>query len=561
MNLWNYNKNVGIGLDKSLGNTNTHYSIAEIMVRDFIVEEEITKNHKFLEPAVGAGSFYFAILNKLMKLGFEKNHIIENMIFAYDVDSVALSILEEKLRKDYEYSGEKQKIFHCDFLTKSIEGDFDYVITNPPYISSKNIKQEGRSREEYLSEVGRVSQINFDGRSDVYMMFFLKTLKMLRPNGRQIFLCSDSWIDCGYGDLLKEEVTGKYSLEYVVNSQLYPFFRDDTSAVITVIKNDASKDCETKLISIKSNIDLVGSIIDLPFTTLNKSELLSLFKNDNILNKRNVLVLHGDKYEKNKSVINKYEKFFTKTKNIIDISSTGTSKSKLEKEGLLLPNDGDGVGVPVFWQIQARVNKKPNYKNKIECSELPYKIDTDKISGNLTKLVRDNSVYMSGIIDRFPLIFFTNGKTFHVSKYLHLNSDILSKTEVCLTMNSVFTYYNMELDLKEGTRKTLRVGEMGLTKEIKRQDLENIRCIDFTKFTESTRKKISELGEKYQSNIVYSIETAIQDKNYMAIQELIKEEIGMSNEDFNYILKGLMEMYYFRMRNLAKIKLFKDEYE
>lgn len=47
----------------------------------------------------------------------------------------------------------------------------------------------------------------------------------------------------------------------------------------------------------------------------------------------------------------------------------------------------------------------------------------------------------------------------------------------------------MELDLKEGTRKTLRVGEMGLTK-VKKNDLMEINCIDFTRFSKKVRDQL-----------------------------------------------------------------------
>lgn len=553
MNVWNYNKDIGIDLNKTLGNTNTHHSIADIIVNDFVDFNSVTKKTKFIEPAVGSGSFYFAILDKLLELGFDKNHIIENMIYAYDIDSQALSVLTLKLKTVYEYDRNNQKIFLCDFLITKINEKFDYIITNPPYISSKHIKPENQTKENYIETIKTINVIDFDFRSDIYMMFYLKTLELLNQNGKQIFLCSDSWLDCGYGDSLKNKIINDYSLDYIVNSQLYPFFRDDTNAIITVISKNSSQKHQTKVISIKSNVHDLNTIVDLPFIEITKIELASLFNDKSVLNKRNVLVLHGDKYRTNKSLIHNYANYLSTIGSLMQVNSTGISQATLEKDGALLANDG--AGVPLFWQIQARVNKKPNYKNKIENNELVYKVDESKIEKKLLSNIKDSSVYMSGIIDRFPLVFFTQGKSFHVSKYMHLNSNVLNPLEICLSINNMFTYYNMELDLKEGTRKTLRVGEMGLTKEIKKDDLTEIFCIDFTKFSKETRDEINRIGSLYQSKVIYNIEDAFCDDDYMKIQNLIKKEIGMTDEHFNHIYTDLMNMYYFRMRNLAKLGL------
>lgn len=553
MNVWNYNKDIGIDLNKQLGNTNTHHSIADIIVNDFVDFGLVTENTKFVEPAVGSGSFYFAILDELLELGFDKNYIIENMIYAYDIDNQALTVLMAKLSTDYNYKRNNQKIFHCDFLITKINEKFDYIITNPPYISSKHIKPENQTKENYIDNIKQINNIDFDFRSDIYMMFYLKTLELLNPKGKQIFLCSDSWLDCGYGDSLKKKIISDYSLDYIVNSQLYPFFRDDTNAIITVISKDSNPNHETKVISIKSNVHDLNKIVDLPFIEIKKAELNNLFKDKSILNKRNVLVLHGDKYIKNKSLMHNYANHLATIGSLMKVNGTGISQATLDKDGALLANDG--LGVPLFWQIQARVNRKPNYKNKIENNELVYKIDESKIDKKLLSNIKDNSVYMSGIIDRFPLVFFTKGKSFHVSKYMHLDSDLLNPLEICLSINNIFTYYNMELDLKEGTRKTLRVGEMGLTKEIKKDDLKEIYCVDFTKFSKETRDEINRIGLSYQSKIIYNIEDALSDGDYLKIQELIKTEIKMSDDDFNYVKDELLGMYYFRMRNLAKLGL------
>lgn len=518
----------------------------------------LQKKTKFLEPAVGSGSFYFSILDNLVQHGFDAHYAIENMLYAYDVDENALELLLLKLKEKYHYSGKRHKIIEGDFLTKKIEKiSFDYIVTNPPYISSKNIQPSNGNKKSYINKIKKVSQIEFDYRSDIYMMFFLKTLNLLSETGKQIFLCSDSWLDCEYGWALKEKITTSYQLEVIANSQLFPFFRDDTSAVITVISKVKDKSpCKTRVITIKSSLEKIKSIADLKYIEFSQEELAGLFSNHFLINNRNVLVLHGENYFKNKKAIQKYSHYFTQVGRLIHVASTGISQSIMQKGDYLQLNDGRGT--PLFWQIQARVNRPPNYKNHIGTHELEFKVNELNLEKNMLGNIKENSVYMSGIIDRFPLVFYTEGKTFHVSKYLHLDSNVLSPIEICMTMNNIFTMYCMELDLKEGTRKTLRVGEMGLTKEISKTDLSKIECIDFTKFSQSSRECIKRHAESYENRVIYNIEEAVRDKDYLAIQLVIKDELGMNDIDFQYIKNELLNMYYFRMRNLGKLGLCKN---
>ena len=64
-------------------------------------EPFLNKNTKFLEPAVGSGSFYFAMLEELLNKGFSLEYIVENMIYAYDIDKNALNILIKKLKNGF----------------------------------------------------------------------------------------------------------------------------------------------------------------------------------------------------------------------------------------------------------------------------------------------------------------------------------------------------------------------------------------------------------------------------------------------------------------------------
>ncbi len=539
-NLWNVNQAVGVESNKKLGNTNTHPAICKKIVEFVLKDKVITKNTRFLEPAVGVGGFYFAIVDELLKRGFDINYIVNRMIYAYDVDEAVLEKLKGKLY-EYGYSPTRGKIFKSDFLLETIDMKFDFIIQNPPYISYKNISPEGMSKIEYIAAVKEVNDIVFDTRSDIYVMFHLKSLNLLTPNGLAVFLCADGWLDSEYGEAIRSKILSDYNMDYIISSQLFPFFRDDTSAIITVISKTGS---DTKIGHMLSRVE-DSDLSNLEFETMSKHDLGLLFNNPSVLNKRNALVLHKSyAYDSNLTKA----AGFTMLGNLIAVESTSLSQAQLLSMDMLSKSSD---GVKLFWQIQARVNRKPVYKNYIDESELEYRVVNipDKFKSN----VKTDNVYMSGIIDRFPLLFYTYGDTFHVSKYMSLSSDELSCEEICYSLNNIFSIYSMELDLKEGTRKTLRKGEMGLTKEITRSDLLNVKIVDATKFTKAARIKIGQHFEKIKNTIIYNIEEAVQNSDYMSIQYLIGKELGFDRSATNSIIDKALMMYYFRMRNLEKL--------
>lgn len=557
MEFWHYNKVVGIEISKKLGNTNTSDKLSEFLV-GFINIENVVEDTKFLEPAVGTGSFYFAIISLLVEKGFDIEHIVENMVYGYDIDEKALSVLKGILKTKYNYVvNENTKIFNSNFLTADIQGvKFDYVITNPPYISNKNIEADPdfASKEEYITHLKSSIDPDIMTVSDIYIYFKVKCMQLLKENGLSIFLCSDSWIDSRFGDVLKKYILGnEYNLDLIVNSQLYPFFRDDTNAILTIISK--SNKNSTQLVNLReelSNVDIskISSFI------INKNDLTLLMNDDSILNNRNALILFYDYYFSVNNFYVKNNSVFCSIGDDFDVDSTSLTQASMLSGNMLI--DYDATLCPVFWQKQARVNKLPNYKNKIEKEELVYSIVMENVPEKYKENIKSGNFYLSNVIDRYPLFFNVSAETFHVSKYFSLNAkkENVDNLEDIARLSSVYAVLDMELSLKEGTRKTLRKGECGLAKEIKKSDIEKIRVpknIDFSKVKSDI--------DKYSEKVIYNIEIALLDENYIAIQKHITKELGLSNEDLVFTIKNLLFLYVLRMRNIYKIRNFESYFE
>ncbi len=78
------------------------------------------------------------------------------------------------------------QIRHADFLTGSVE-PFDFVIGNPPYVSIYSLSEEEKRDYRVAYETAR-------GRFDLYLLFFERALKCLKPGGRMVFITPEKFL-------------------------------------------------------------------------------------------------------------------------------------------------------------------------------------------------------------------------------------------------------------------------------------------------------------------------------------------------------------------------------
>ena len=99
-----------------------------------------------------------------------------------------------------------------DFLLARLDGPFDFVIGNPPYVRQERIPGA------LLSEYRRRFRTLYD-RADLYVPFFERALDLLGDGGVLGYICANRWLKNRYGGPLREKITNGYWLKYFIDME------------------------------------------------------------------------------------------------------------------------------------------------------------------------------------------------------------------------------------------------------------------------------------------------------------------------------------------------------
>ncbi len=125
----------------------------------------------------------------------------------------------------------KAWIHERDFLLDDDIEPADFVLGNPPYIRLENVPLT-------RTVAYRAACPTMRGRSDVYVGFIERGLRLLTDGGALGFIVADRWMHNQYGADLRRLVADHYSVETIVEMHDADAFEDEVSAypAVTVIR-------------------------------------------------------------------------------------------------------------------------------------------------------------------------------------------------------------------------------------------------------------------------------------------------------------------------------------
>lgn len=163
---------------------------------------------RLLEPSFGAGDFLIPAIQRLL-IAFVRHggHItaahleLKDAIRAVELHGSTFEhtrtlVRDMLLRRGVTEHGASLLcnawLICDDFLLSELDGTFDFVIGNPPYVRQERIP------DALLKEYRRRFQTLYD-RADLYVPFFERALDLLSPSGVVGYICANRWLKNRYG--------------------------------------------------------------------------------------------------------------------------------------------------------------------------------------------------------------------------------------------------------------------------------------------------------------------------------------------------------------------------
>lgn len=100
----------------------------------------------------------------------------------------------------------------------STEGCFDIVLANPPYVRQEKIEGyeiDGRPANSKVKL--RADYETFTGTADLYVYFYERSVRLLKPGGALAFITSNKWYRAGYGGKLRRWLSEMTRLRAVID--------------------------------------------------------------------------------------------------------------------------------------------------------------------------------------------------------------------------------------------------------------------------------------------------------------------------------------------------------
>ncbi|MDR1448904.1 MAG: Eco57I restriction-modification methylase domain-containing protein [Propionibacteriaceae bacterium] len=196
---------------------------------------------RLLEPSFGGGRFVSAAAKRLVeawrvggRVGGDS--VLDPAIRAVEVDrstfetfraELTALLLAEGLPELSAQRIARSWLVNEDFLDGGLDGQFDVVVGNPPYVRQENLDSVLLSRY-------RASYSTMVGRADLYVAFFERSLGLLAQGGRLCFICSDAWTKNDYGRELRRLVSNRFALRSYVDMYGVDAFESEVGAYTSV---------------------------------------------------------------------------------------------------------------------------------------------------------------------------------------------------------------------------------------------------------------------------------------------------------------------------------------
>lgn len=326
-----------------------------------LLEPYMSNIKNILEPSCGSCEYIFRILNKYNNkhiVGYELNPTIFESIKTYQNDTI--------------------KLYNTNFLECDNSNTYDLIIGNPPYFVMKK-KQVDKRYHDY-----------FEGRPNIFILFIIKSLKLLNNNGILSFVLPKNFLNCLYYDKTRQFINTHFQILNIIECTK-DFIETQQETVIFIIQKSNTID-NTKyklcinnfiifgipenIIKLKSFYNDSSVLSNLGFNVSVGNVVWNQCKEELTLDESKTLLIYSSDIKNNKLEIQQYAN--KDKKNYID--------KKGSNETLLVINRGYGMGNYTFNYCLLNTEKEYLIENHLICIRFTKSITKEELISKYKKL-------------------------------------------------------------------------------------------------------------------------------------------------------------------------------
>lgn len=323
---------------------------------------------RFLDPALGTGAFYSALLRV-----FPDDQIV--MARGYELDP---------------HYGESARLLWSDHRTEIIIGDFtksipperdadkfNLVVCNPPYVRHHHLPVDEKKRLQ--AKVAQVTQIEFSGLAGLYTYFLGIAHAWLQEGGIAGWLIPSEFMDVNYGSALRQYLTSQVTLLDVHRFAPEEVQFDDAlvSSTIVWFRRQRPQPEAEVCFSVGGSLDAPHLHQQIKVAALRQQKKWTRFPSCTVPSSDNLALRIGDLFEIKRGIATGANGFF-----IVDVEQAYKYDLPAEFLTPILPSprylDGD--------EVPADVNGNPILKRRlflVDCD-----LSEDQVAQHYPKLWR-----------------------------------------------------------------------------------------------------------------------------------------------------------------------------
>jgi len=252
MDYSNISKELTTKLSKITKQTGGIYFTPPSIILDNIklLEPYIQSINNVLEPSCGSCEYINALTKKYDHLkitGIELNKTIYDSIKEFETSNV--------------------KLYNEDYLKYESMECYDLIIGNPPYFV---MKKETVQKSYYKY---------FEGRPNIFILFIIKSITLLKENGIISFVLPKNFLNCLYYDKTRQYINKHFQILDIVDCVSSKYIETQQPTIVLIIKKAGTLGANEDYVLERSNFTIFATktnCIKLKNLFLNSTSLESL---------------------------------------------------------------------------------------------------------------------------------------------------------------------------------------------------------------------------------------------------------------------------------------------